>query len=118
MADNPKTDGKALAAAISVKNATDIPVVNPRGLSAVYSNNIGISATMLDYTLIFLETGQTPGENGPVQKSEVKALVTLPIPSAVALIGALQHLLEQSTARMQAETDAIEAEAKGQSGEQ
>ena len=43
---------------------------------AVYSNNFGVSATLTDFTIYFLEVGQIPGEKGvAAHKQEMKAIV-------------------------------------------
>jgi hypothetical protein len=94
------------ASQISEASSVEIPVTNPRGLSPVYANNLGVSGTMMDFTLFFLETWQIPGENGPIQKNELKALVTLPIPSALQMIQILRQVVKQSTERMEAATAA------------
>jgi hypothetical protein len=91
--------------------AASIPITNPRGIASIYSNNIGVSSTMLDFTLFFVETGQLPGENGPVPKNELKAAVTLPMPSAGALIQALTQMLETGAEQMKAHMATQMAEA-------
>src|ERR1700735_2448981 len=64
----------------------DVPTTNPHDIQAVYSNHFGVSATMTDFTLFFLEVGQTPGPSGPIQKQEVKSIVTLPMIAATGLM--------------------------------
>ena len=75
-------------------NLRDVPITNPNNQSATYANHMGVSATMTDFTIYFLEMGQIPGPKGTVQKQEMKAVVTLPIMSAAGLIGVLQQVLE------------------------
>ncbi len=74
-------------------NPNDIPVSNPNNISAVYANHLGVSATLTDFTIFFLEMGQLPGPNGPIQKQELKAAVTLPIMAAAGLSSVLQQIL-------------------------
>jgi len=50
---------------------------------------------MTDFTIHFLEVGQVPGTNGPVQRQEIAALVTLPIMAAVGMIQVLQDMLQK-----------------------
>ena len=80
--------------------ASTIPVTNPRGVSATYANNIGVAATMLDFTIFFIETGQLPSASGPAPQNELKAAVTLPIPCALGLIEALNQLVKGAQDRM------------------
>jgi len=79
----------------------DIPITNPRDLSAVYSNHFGISATMTDITISFLEMGQIPGPEGPIRKQEIKAIVTLPMMAAAGMIQVLQQVLQNHSAQLQ-----------------
>jgi|GEM_PF-4129926 hypothetical protein len=72
----------------------DVPITNPLEISAVYSNHFGVSATMSDFTIYFLELGQTPGPKGIIHKQEVKAIVTLPIMAAGGMIQVLQQILQ------------------------
>ena len=74
--------------------AEDVPVTNPRGIESVYSNHFGVSLTMTDFTMFFMEMGQTPGPTGSVQKQEVKAIVTLPLMSVGGMIQVLQQVME------------------------
>jgi len=83
------------------KTLADVPITNPQNLSPVYSNHFGVSATMTDFTIHFLEVGQVPGENGTTQRQEVVALVTLPMLTAVGMIHVLQELLQNQSAQME-----------------
>jgi len=74
----------------------DVPITNPQGLSAVYSNHFGMSATLTDFTIYFIEMGQIPGPDGPILKQELKAIVTLPIMAAAGLLQVLPQLLQQN----------------------
>jgi len=71
----------------------DVPITNPNNVTAIYSNHFGISATMTDFTIHFLELGQVPGRNGPIHKQEVKAIVTLPLLAAAGMMQVLQQLI-------------------------
>lgn len=82
-------------------NVADIPVTNPHGVQPIYANSIGLAATLMDFTLLFLETGQLPGEKGPTTRNELKAAVTLPMPAAGALIQVLNQYLTQNKAQME-----------------
>ncbi|MGA7829692.1 MAG: hypothetical protein WCA21_01860 [Terracidiphilus sp.] len=73
--------------------SNEVPITNPNSVIAVYSNHFGISATMTDFTIHFLELGQVPGPNGPIHKQEVKAIVTLPLIAAAGMIQVLQQLM-------------------------
>ena len=73
--------------------AQEVPVTNPHNLVAVYSNHFGISGTMTDFTIFFLEMGQVPGPEGTIHKQEIKSIVTLPMLAAPALIQVLQQTL-------------------------
>jgi len=67
---------------------------HPNNLSATYANHMGVSATMTDFTIYFLEMGQIPGPKGTVQKQEMKAVVTLPIIVRCGIIGFSNKCLE------------------------
>jgi hypothetical protein len=88
------------------------PVTNPRDVTAVYANNVGISATMLDFTLYFIETGQLPGEKGAVAHNELKAAVTLPLPSAMALMEAVNNMLKNANEMVANQKAALQAMRK------
>lgn len=63
----------------------------------MYSNNFGVSATMTDFTIYFLEIGQIPGEKGvAIHKQELKAIVTLPLLAVSGLQQALQQVQERA----------------------
>jgi len=83
----PKTKGVALP--------DEVPITNPQGLSAVYSNHFGMSATLADFTIYFLEMGQIPGPDGSIAKQELKAIVTLPFVAAAGMMQVLQQTLQQ-----------------------
>ncbi len=85
------------------------PVSNSRGVTAVYANNIGISATMLDFSLYFIETGQLPGEHGPVAHNDLRAVVTLPMPAAMALMQAVGNMLKNAKTMAEKQKAVIEA---------
>jgi hypothetical protein len=76
----------------------DIPITNPQNVGKVYSNFFGVSATMSDFTIFFLEVGQIPGPNGPIHQQEVKAMVTLPMIAAAGLQEVLQQVIQQQAA--------------------
>lgn len=90
-------------------DAASIPVTNSSGLAPVYANNVGISATMFDFTLMFVETGQFPTRESTGPRNELKAIVTLPIPSALSLLEALKQMVDNNAKAMQVQMDAIEA---------
>jgi len=82
---------------VGMKPSDSVPITNPKNLEAVYSNNFGLSATMTDFTIYFLEIGQVPGAKGAtVEKQELKAIVTLPLMA----VGGLQQVLQQIQDRM------------------
>jgi hypothetical protein len=81
-------------------------------VKTVYANNLGISATMLDFTLYFIETGQLPGENGVVAHNELKAAVTLPLPSAMALMEAVSNMLKNANEMAANQKAALQAMRK------
>ncbi len=95
-----KAKTAAKKAPVPAKEATPATiqpaVTNSRGVTPVYSNNVGVSATMLDFTLYFVETGQMPGEKGPVPHHDLRAAVTLPMPAAVALMEAVGNMLRNA----------------------
>jgi hypothetical protein len=71
-----------------------ISISNPKNIEAVYANQVGISATMTDFTIFFLELGQVPGgPTGAVQSQTVKAAVTLPLPVAQGLVEIIQQMV-------------------------
>jgi len=74
--------------------AQEVPVTNPRNIESVYANHFGVSATMTDFTVYFLEMGQIPGPEGSVHKQEVKAIVTLPLMAAPGLLQILQQVIQ------------------------
>lgn len=78
----------------------EVPITNPLNISAVYSNHFGVSATMSDFTIYFLELGQTPGPKGTIHKQEVKAIVTLPIMAAGGMIQVLQQIIQSHTSQI------------------
>jgi hypothetical protein len=78
----------------------DVPVTNPSNLNAVYANHMGVSATMTDFTIYFLEVGQIPGPAGNIPKQEIKAIVTLPIMAATGLSDVLQQVLKTHTEKL------------------
>jgi hypothetical protein len=88
-----------LSAGIIPVDATSI--TNPKDLVAVYSNNFGVSATMTDFTIYFLEIGQIPGEKGvTTSKQELKAIVTLPLLAASGLQQVLLQVQERAAELM------------------
>jgi hypothetical protein len=88
--------GIAMASTHAIINPQSIPVTNPDNVRAVYSNHFGMSATATDFSIFFLEVGQIPGPDGPIQKHEVKAVVTLPMIAAVGLQEVLKQLVAQT----------------------
>ena len=92
MANSTKTPTKP-----RLTRPQDVPVTNPNNVKSVYANFFGVSATMTDFTIIFLELGRSPGAVGDQnQTNEVKAIVTLPM----AAVEGLQQVLKQLTAQM------------------
>jgi len=79
-----------------VNPADDVAVANPHNVSAIYSNSFGMSATLTDFTIYFLEVGQTPSGTGSVPKNDIKAIITLPLLAAGGLQEALQQILKQA----------------------
>jgi hypothetical protein len=79
----------------------DVPITNPRDVSAIYSNHFGISATASDFTIYFLEIGQTPGPKGPIHKQEIKAIVTIPLIMAAGMVQVLQQVLQNHTNQLE-----------------
>lgn len=93
--------------------AEDIPVTNPNNVEAVYSNHFGISATMTDFTIYFLEVGQIPsGVRGSEQHQRVKAVVTLPLLAASGLQEVLGQMQTQAAERMKAVRAQAQAEVQ------
>jgi hypothetical protein len=72
----------------------DVPITNPHNLSPIYANHFGVSATMTDFTIYFLEMSQIPGPTGSEPKQEIKAILTLPIMAAGGMIQVLQQILQ------------------------
>lgn len=97
-------------------DASTIAVTNPKGVESTYSNNIGISATLLDFTLFFVETGQLPGANGTVARNELKAAVTLPMASGPQIVQALTQMLRTAQDQMKAHMTAQMVEAAKAAG--
>ena len=108
------SDATQSAPKISVMRSEDIPVTNPHGISSVYANNIGVSATMLDFTIFFVETGQIPGENGSIPKNELKSAVTMPMPSAMAIMESLKQMLQSNADQVNAQIPIAEAKKSGE----
>jgi hypothetical protein len=81
--------------------AQEVPVTNPHNLVAVYANHFGVSGTMTDFTIFFLEMGQIPGPDGAIKKQEIKSIVTLPMLAAPALIQVLQQTLGVHTSKLE-----------------
>jgi predicted membrane-bound mannosyltransferase len=95
--------------------ADDIPVSNPHNVEAVYSNHFGISATMTDFTIYFLEVGQIPsGVSQSVQHQHVKAVVTLPLLAAAGLQEVLREMQQQASDRMKTVRAQAEAQVAAQ----
>jgi hypothetical protein len=97
-------------------SAKQLPVTNPDNVATVYANNIGISATMLDFTLYFVETGQLPGEKGLIPNNKLKSAVTLPLATAMALTQALNSMLKNAKEMSEKQQAAIQAMRKASSG--
>jgi hypothetical protein len=74
-------------------SAANVPITNPNGISPVYANSVGAAGTLTDFSLFFLETGQIPGESGPIARNELKSIVTLPMGIARPLIEVLQQII-------------------------
>ena len=79
----------------------EVPVTNPHNLVPVYSNHFGVSVTMTDFTIFFLEMGTIPGPEGQIHRQEVKSIVTLPMLAAPALIQVLQQTLGLHASKME-----------------
>src|SRR5690242_5274160 len=86
---NPANSKRGQAAGLQ-----DVPITNPLGLKSVYANHVGVSGTMTDLTIYFLEVGQVPGSGGPDRHQEIKSIVTIPIIMAQGLIQALSQGLQ------------------------
>ena len=84
---------------------------NPRGITPVYANNLGLSATLTDFTLLFLETGQWPGPDGAAPHNELRAAVTLPPMAAMGLMDALQQYIKKYADNQQALEQAMRTES-------
>lgn len=94
--------------------AQDIAITNPNGLKAVYANHFGVSATMTDLTLHFLEMGQVPsGKGGSASHLEVKAIVTIPMLMGSGLIEALQQALQSQAKGLQTTLKQLQEQAAG-----
>lgn len=106
MANHPRADSKAN----NPLPLDQVPVTNPHDLSAVYANHFGVSATMTDFTLYFLELGQIPALKGTVQKQEIKAIVTLPLAAGIGMVQVLQQLLKQHSEQVAQITKATAAQ--------
>jgi hypothetical protein len=84
------------ATQVGIMKPQDIPVTNPDNIEPAYSNFFGASATATDFTLFFMEVGQTPGSEGPVHRQEVKAMVTLPLMAIEGLQSVLAQIKSQT----------------------
>lgn len=93
------------------------PVSNPEGIAPVYANNVGISATMTDFTLHFVEVGQVAGDGPSQAYNKLKASVTLPMPAALAITAAVNEMLKNAQAHM-AQARLVAQGAKKSSGPQ
>ena len=69
-------------------------VSNPHGVSPVYANNLGLSATLTDFTLLFTQTGQWPAPDETLLHNELVAAVTLPPLAAMGLMQALNQYMK------------------------
>ncbi|MGO9326429.1 MAG: hypothetical protein ACLP07_17880 [Terracidiphilus sp.] len=108
----PVAKRASVPAAAPVSVTSQPPVSNSRGVDNVYANNVGISATMLDFTLYFIETGQLPGEKGPVVHNDLRAAVTLPLPAAMALMEAVGNMLKNANEMAAKQKAALQAMRK------
>jgi hypothetical protein len=84
------------AAQAGIMKPQDIPVTNPNNVMPAYSNFFGASATATDFTIFFMEVGQTPGPKGPIHRQEVKAMVTLPMMAVEGLRSVLAQVKSQT----------------------
>jgi hypothetical protein len=75
---------------------TSLPIENPSNITPVYSNHFGVTATMTDFTIFFLEVGAMPGPKGPIHRQELKAAVTLPMAAIEGLAQVASQLLKQA----------------------
>jgi hypothetical protein len=106
-----KTKVAAKAAAKRHETQKMPPPINPKGIRPVYANNIGLSATLTDFTLLFIETGQWPGsEGGGNLHNEIVAAVTLPPPAAAGLMQALQQYIQSWSERGNALVQAMKVD--------
>lgn len=94
-------------------NVATMPLTNPQGVSTIYANNVGLAATLMDFTLIFCETGQLPGEKGLQPKNELRAAVTLPMPAAAALIQILAEYLKKAQEQAKVVTESARIVSQG-----
>jgi hypothetical protein len=78
----------------------NVPITNPDNVKAVYANHFGVSATMTDFTIYFLELGQVPGLKGSVHTQEMKAIVTLPLMVAAGMIQVLQQVMQKNVEQL------------------
>jgi hypothetical protein len=88
-------------------------VSNSRGLSAVYANNVGVSATVTDFTLFFIETGQLPSEKGTSPYNDLRAAVTLPMAMAGAITDAIGMMLANTKVLAEQQKAAMQRKSSG-----
>jgi hypothetical protein len=108
MASTPQ---KTFQRPLGATHVQDMPISNPNNVAAVYANNFGISATMTDFTIYFLELVQIPGSKSPAQKQEVRAIVTLPMLAAGGLQQITQQIVQQAADALKQMKTATTAEA-------
>jgi hypothetical protein len=102
------------ASPVGIVRQQGIPVTNPKNIEAVYSNQFGVSATMTDFTIYFLELSQEMSlPKKSVQKQNVKAIVTLPLMAAPGLMGLLQQMMQGQAALMHQMNAAQKAAGNG-----
>jgi len=106
------TQNTNLEANFPVEHSQDVRISNPNGVSSVYSNNVGASGTAVDFSLYFLELGQTPSEQGPVSKHEIKSIVTLPLALAPALLQVVQQVIAQHLQMQPVTAEAVKKSVK------
>jgi hypothetical protein len=107
MQEQGKRAGEASPFGFAPQN---VAISNPHNVSAVYSNHLGASGTLTDFSLYFLQVGQIPGETGARQ--ELKAAVTLPLALAEPLIQVLKQVVEGHKSALEQATAAAQASVK------
>lgn len=95
----PALTGRHAVPATRVPTPGEVDITNSKNVETVYSNQFGISSTVTDFTIFFLELGIIPGANGGTARHELKAAVTLPMPALEGMIDVLTQLRKQQKAK-------------------